>query len=190
MIVGGLTLSNHFDAVWDSIVKDFYFNPEGAYAGVAFMLPNEERQKRLDVLATYPFDEIWGMEEGEHPLDHDGTLYFQMKDNTYHLPNVMHSLKAFHRNPPSNRYWGIDPTPFQRGGSHFRQHPRDFNNMGIGVNLGNAPHDFEDALRYINENIEHEEIHRGTVPELDREGLDPNDSAYERIVHALMEAAR
>ena len=51
-------------------------------------------------------------------------------------------------------------------------------------------HDFDDALRYINENVEHEEIHRGTVAELDREGLDPNDPAYERIVHALMEAAR
>ena len=174
-----------FEVAWDSIVKDFYFNQEGAYDGVAFNLPNEEQQKRFDVLATYPFDEIWGAEPTEHPLDPDGDLYFEMKWNELHLPNVMHEIKAFNRNPTP-----FGPQAFQRGGSHFRQHPRDFNNMGIGINLGNAPHDFEDALRYINENIEHEEIHRGTAPELDREGLDPNDPAYERIVHALMEAAR
>lgn len=174
-----------FGVAWDSIVKDFYFNPEGAYDGVAFMLPDEERQKRLDVLATYPFDEIWGKDEFEHPLDLDGELYYEMKRNQYHLPNVMHDIKAFNRG--STPY---GPQAFQRGGSHFRQHPRDFNNMGIGINLGNAPHDFDDALRYINENVEHEEIHRGTVPELQREGINSRNPAYERIVHALMEAAR
>ena len=166
-------------------MKDFYFNPDGAYRGWAgpAEITHPYTLENIDEWKTYSpelIQEIWHSEPGEHPLDDSYELFGHLMDNKWDLPNVLEAIKRQHR-----RYPGVF-----RGGSHYGQFPRPFNDMRIGINLSESPHDFDDAVDFINEMIEHEEIHRGTVPDLKREGLRYGDPAYERIVHELMEAAR
>ena len=160
---------NHFDAVWDSIVKDFYFAPEQHYgATVGYYHPD--------------------MPDDFDPENQDKSFY--------HDRDFLEWMKREAKDEmDEDRYALLMPTPkepFRRGGSMIPASNRDGGTMGI--NLANlyinqaerGETGDDDLISSILRFLLHEDAHAATYHQIenDMKGVNTGE-AHEMAAYTL-----